>query len=73
MDPFRSVSKLSEEHKAMAMNQTIPSLLQLLRLAKQHNISVMFDLYSPNWEKDTEDVVDTILESGINPHLVSLY
>lgn len=72
-DPFRSVSKLSEEDKAMARNQTIPSLLQLLRLAKQHNISVMFDLYSPNWENDTEDVVDTILASGIDPHLVSLY
>ncbi|XP_011608756.1 glycerophosphoinositol inositolphosphodiesterase GDPD2 isoform X1 [Takifugu rubripes] len=69
-DPFRSVSKLSEEDKAMARNQTIPSLLQLLRLAKQHNISVMFDLYSPDWENDTEDVVDTILESGIDPHLV---
>lgn len=67
------MSKLSEEDKAMARNQTIPSLLQLLRLAKQHNISVMFDLYSPDWENDTEDVVDTILESGIDPHLVSLY
>lgn len=72
-DPFRSVSKLSEEDKAMARNQTIPSLLQLLHLAKQHNISVMFDLYSPDWENDTEDVVDTILESGIDPNLVSLY
>lgn len=67
------MSKLSEEDKAMARNQTIPSLLQLLRLAKQHNISVMFDLYSPDWDNDTEDVVDTILESGIDPHLVSLY
>lgn len=57
----------------MARNQTIPSLLQLLRLAKQHNISIMFDLYSPDWENDTEDVVDTILESGIDPRLVSLY
>lgn len=33
----------------------------------------MFDLYSPDWENDTEDVVDTILRSGIDPGQVSLY
>ncbi|CAG09803.1 unnamed protein product, partial [Tetraodon nigroviridis] len=66
-DPLSSVSKLSEEDKARARNQTIPSLEELLQLAKQHNVSVMFDLYSPDWENDTEDVVDTILSSGIDP------
>lgn len=70
-DPLGSVSKLSVEDKAEARNQTIPSLEELLQLAKQHNISVMFDLYSPNWENDTEDVVDVILRSGIDPGQVS--
>lgn len=70
-DPLGSVSKLSVEDKAEARNQTIPSLEELLQLAKQHNISVMFDLYSPNWENDTEDVVDAILRSGIDPGQVS--
>lgn len=72
-DPLSSVSKLSEEDKARARNQTIPSLEELLQLAKQHNISVMFDLYSPDWKNDTEDVVDTILRSGIDPGRVSLH
>lgn len=71
-DPFRSVSKLSEQEIDTARNQTIPSLLQLLNLAKQHNISVIFDLYSPDEESDTEDVVNTILSSGIDPSRVSL-
>ena len=66
------MSKLSEEDKAEARNQTIPSLEELLQLAKQHNISVMFDLYSPDLENDTEDVVDTILRSGIDPGRVSI-
>lgn len=69
-DPFRSVSKLSEEEMETARNQTIPSLLQLLNLAKQHNISVIFDLYNPNQENDTVDTVNTILSSGIDPRLV---
>ncbi|XP_042348672.1 LOW QUALITY PROTEIN: glycerophosphoinositol inositolphosphodiesterase GDPD2-like [Plectropomus leopardus] len=69
-DPFRSVSSLSEEEKETVRNQTIPSLLQLLDLAKQHNISVIFDLYSPDQENDTVDTVSTILSSGIDPSKV---
>ncbi|XP_068442780.1 glycerophosphoinositol inositolphosphodiesterase GDPD2 [Clinocottus analis] len=69
-DPYRSVSKLSEEEMKTARNQTIPSLLQLLNLAKQHNVSVIFDLYSSNQENDTVDTVNTILSSGIDPSLV---
>ncbi len=64
--------ELSEEEKETARKQTIPSLLQLLELAKQNNISVIFDLYSPDVENDTEDTVDTILRSGIDPSLVRL-
>lgn len=69
-DPYSSVSKLSEEEVETARNQTIPSLLQLLHLAGQHNISVLFDLYSSNQENDTVDTVNTILSSGIEPSLV---
>ena len=71
MDPFQSASQLSEEDKEVARNQTIPSLGELLQLAKQHNISVMFDLYSPDQKNDTEDTVQTILNSRIDPKLVS--
>ncbi|KAK5864645.1 hypothetical protein PBY51_015874 [Eleginops maclovinus] len=69
-DPFHSVSKLSEEEREMARSQTIPTLLQLLDLAKQHNISVMFDLYSLNQENDTIQTVKTILNSSIDPRLI---
>ncbi|XP_067374345.1 glycerophosphoinositol inositolphosphodiesterase GDPD2 isoform X2 [Channa argus] len=68
-DPFHSVSQLSEEEKATARNQTIPSLRQLLNLAQQHNVSVIFDIYSPNSE-DTKDIVNTILQSDIDPSLI---
>lgn len=70
-DPFRSVSQLSEEEKETARNQSVPSLLQLLNLAKQHSVSVIFDLYSPNQGNDTVDTVNTILNSGIDPSLAS--
>ncbi|TNN50814.1 Glycerophosphodiester phosphodiesterase domain-containing protein 5 [Liparis tanakae] len=69
-DPYSSVSNLSEEEVETAGNQSIPSLLQLLQLAGQHNISVLFDLYSSNQENDTVDTVNTILSSGIEPSLV---
>ncbi|CAN9515107.1 unnamed protein product [Ophioblennius macclurei] len=71
-DPFHSLSELSEEDKETARVQTIPSLLQLLDLAQEHNISVLFDLKSLQ-ENDTEDLVDTvdaILNSSIDPSLV---
>lgn len=69
-DPFSSVWNLSEDERQMARNQSIPSLLDLLYLAKDNNIQVLFDLYSPDTERDTEDVVDTILHSGIDPSLI---
>lgn len=69
-DPFHSVSELSEEEKETARTQTVPSLLQLLNLAEEHNISVLFDLYSPDQENDTVDTVSAILNSSINPSLV---
>ncbi|XP_008324968.1 glycerophosphoinositol inositolphosphodiesterase GDPD2 isoform X2 [Cynoglossus semilaevis] len=69
-DPFHTVRQLSEDEKKAAQNQSIPSLLQLLNLAKEHNISVIFDLYSPDQENDTNDTVRTILSSGIDPSLI---
>ncbi|XP_061542303.1 glycerophosphoinositol inositolphosphodiesterase GDPD2 [Phycodurus eques] len=69
-DPFRSLAELPVEDKDEARNQSIPSLLQLLRLAKVHNVSVIFDLYSPYQEIDTVDVVRTILVSEVDPNLV---
>nr|XP_057909386.1 glycerophosphoinositol inositolphosphodiesterase GDPD2 isoform X2 [Doryrhamphus excisus] len=69
-DPFRSLSQLSEEDKEEARNQTIPSLLQLLLLAKHHNISILFDLYGPDQENHTADTVSTILMSKVDPSLV---
>ncbi|XP_053285513.1 glycerophosphoinositol inositolphosphodiesterase GDPD2 isoform X1 [Pleuronectes platessa] len=69
-DPFHSVSQLPEDERKAAGNQTIPSLRELLDLAQQHNISVMFDLYSSNQKDDTNHTVSTILGSGINPRLI---
>uniref|UniRef100_UPI0037E7B6AB glycerophosphoinositol inositolphosphodiesterase GDPD2 isoform X2 n=1 Tax=Semicossyphus pulcher TaxID=241346 RepID=UPI0037E7B6AB len=68
-DPFGSVSMLSAEEKKTARRQTIPSLSQLLDLAKQHNTSVMFDLYG-DAANITERTVSTILESGIDQSLI---
>uniref|UniRef100_A0A3Q2XF61 Glycerophosphodiester phosphodiesterase domain containing 2 n=2 Tax=Hippocampus comes TaxID=109280 RepID=A0A3Q2XF61_HIPCM len=69
-DPFRSLSQLSAEDKEEARNQSVASLLQLLQLAKSHNVSVIFDLYSPDQEADTVDVVRTILMSDVDPSLI---
>ncbi|KAM4732985.1 glycerophosphoinositol inositolphosphodiesterase GDPD2 [Anableps anableps] len=72
-DPFHTVHLLTEDQTNTARKQTIPSLRQLLELAKQHNIAVMFDLYHAENctnSNDTVDTVKTILESNINPKLI---
>ncbi|XP_041693660.1 glycerophosphoinositol inositolphosphodiesterase GDPD2 isoform X1 [Coregonus clupeaformis] len=68
-DPFRSVSQLSEQEKKTAGNQSVPSLLQLLDLAKTHNTSVIFDLKNDD-NNDTNDTVNTILNSSIPQDLI---
>ncbi|XP_070959125.1 glycerophosphoinositol inositolphosphodiesterase GDPD2 isoform X1 [Oncorhynchus clarkii lewisi] len=68
-DPFCSVSQLSEQEKKIAGNQSVPSLLQLLDLAKTHNTSVIFDLKNDD-NNDTIDTVNTILKSGIPQDLI---
>ncbi|KAI4889655.1 hypothetical protein NFI96_010719 [Prochilodus magdalenae] len=67
-DPFWSVSLLSENETTEARNQTVPSLSELLILAKKHNISVIFDL--KNGEKDCNHTVNTILSSNISQDLI---
>lgn len=69
-NPFWSMSFLSEKEKALANEQRVPSLKQLLNIAKYHNISVIFDLKNNN-VNDYNSTVMTILESGIPQHLVS--
>ncbi|KAI1898084.1 hypothetical protein AGOR_G00068700 [Albula goreensis] len=72
-DPFRTVSSLSEEDRAESGNQTIPSLADLLVLARQHNISVIFDMKNDKVngsDNDTRRTVDTIVRSNISHELV---
>uniref|UniRef100_A0A3B3UKH8 Glycerophosphodiester phosphodiesterase domain containing 2 n=1 Tax=Poecilia latipinna TaxID=48699 RepID=A0A3B3UKH8_9TELE len=72
-DPFQTVHLLTKSQRETADSQTIPELKDLLDLAKQHNISIIFDLYRPeNCSKtnDTEDTVKEILDSGINHELI---
>ncbi|KAF7663702.1 hypothetical protein LDENG_00200990 [Lucifuga dentata] len=69
-DPYLSVSQLTAHEKEEARNQSIPSLAELLNLAKQHNISVIFDLKSDNQFNDTVDTVSDIIKSGIAPSLI---
>lgn len=72
-DPYSTVSLLSEEEKETARKQTISSLQDLLKFAKQHNTSVIFDLKNKETEEiDTHDTVEKILEFGIPQSLVSL-
>uniref|UniRef100_A0A8C0J9Q2 Glycerophosphodiester phosphodiesterase domain containing 2 n=1 Tax=Chelonoidis abingdonii TaxID=106734 RepID=A0A8C0J9Q2_CHEAB len=53
--------------------QKIPSLQQVLQEAKQHNISIMFDLRPENhtdYQSFINVTVETILRSGIPPQLI---
>lgn len=67
-DPFWSVSSLPEEERALARNQTVPLLSDLLDLAKQHDISIIFDWKNHN--NDCDHTVMTILNSGIPQDLI---
>lgn len=67
-DPFWSVSLLSEEQKKEARNETIPSLTELLELAEEHNIHIIFDLKDENDECNV--TVTTIKKSGISGDLI---
>ncbi|XP_029113226.1 glycerophosphoinositol inositolphosphodiesterase GDPD2 [Scleropages formosus] len=70
-NPFRTLSLLSERERAAAGNQSIPSLAELLELAKERNASLIFDMKDGDSAgDDTRLVVDTILKSGIRRELV---
>ncbi|XP_043982647.1 glycerophosphoinositol inositolphosphodiesterase GDPD2 isoform X4 [Gambusia affinis] len=72
-NPFQTVHLLNKSQTETAETQTIPSLRQLLNLAKRHNIAIIFDLYCPencNGSNDTEDTVKEILNSNINHKLI---
>ncbi|XP_051716875.1 glycerophosphoinositol inositolphosphodiesterase GDPD2 [Ctenopharyngodon idella] len=71
-DPFHSVSSLSEEEKREANNQTVPSLSELLVMAKKHNVSLIFDLKNENnstqfKKSNSFYTIETIIKSGISP------
>lgn len=74
-DPFQSVSSLSKEEKMEANNQTVPSLSELLVMAKKHNISLIFDLKTEKnstgfRNSDSYYTTETIKESGISPEKI---
>uniref|UniRef100_A0A803SPR6 GP-PDE domain-containing protein n=1 Tax=Anolis carolinensis TaxID=28377 RepID=A0A803SPR6_ANOCA len=68
--PFLMTRSFSSEDRYMAGAQRIISLKYLLREAKKHNMSIMFDLRpeeDPNYEHLVNVTVETILQSGIAP------
>lgn len=72
MDPFWSASSLSENEKARARKQKVPLLSELLHLANEHKISVIFDMKTQDQTcTDNQNTVTTILDSGISQDLVS--
>ncbi|XP_067404085.1 glycerophosphoinositol inositolphosphodiesterase GDPD2 isoform X2 [Emydura macquarii macquarii] len=71
--PFHTVQGLSPEERSQAEAQKIPSLWQVLEEAKQHNISIMFDLRPENhtdYQSFVNVTVETILQSGILPQRI---
>ncbi|XP_052010663.1 glycerophosphoinositol inositolphosphodiesterase GDPD2-like [Xyrauchen texanus] len=71
-DPFWTVSSLSEEAKLQAKDQTVPTLLELLVMAKEHNTSIIFDLKNEKdstefYNSDSYYTFKTIQKSGISP------
>ncbi|KAK1163103.1 glycerophosphoinositol inositolphosphodiesterase GDPD2-like [Acipenser oxyrinchus oxyrinchus] len=74
-DPFQTVSSFSKLEREEVTNQSIPSLRNLLNLARKHNTSVIFDLKKlspghPYEHSYTQRTIETILNSSIPQHLV---
>ncbi|MGH0164378.1 UNVERIFIED_CONTAM: hypothetical protein FKN15_061512 [Acipenser sinensis] len=74
-DPFQTVSSFSKLDREEARNQSIPSLRDLLNLARKHNTSVIFDLKKlspghPYEHNYTQRTIETILNSSIPQQLV---
>ncbi|KAJ8281666.1 hypothetical protein COCON_G00041850 [Conger conger] len=70
-DPFGTVSSLSDREVKEAQNQSLPALSELLELAQNRGISVMFDMKSDAGSiNDTSLTVQAIRRSNISPSLV---
>uniref|UniRef100_A0A8C6YS19 Glycerophosphodiester phosphodiesterase domain containing 2 n=1 Tax=Nothoprocta perdicaria TaxID=30464 RepID=A0A8C6YS19_NOTPE len=66
--PFSTVQSLSAGDRKQASKQKIPSLEEVLEVAKHSNISIMFDLRPENhsdYQSFVNATLDTILQSGI--------
>ncbi|KAM6124835.1 LOW QUALITY PROTEIN: glycerophosphoinositol inositolphosphodiesterase GDPD2 [Phoenicopterus ruber ruber] len=66
--PFPTVQSLSDDDRKEATKQRIPSLEQVLKAAKQSNISIMFDLRPENhsdYQSFVNATLEVILQSGI--------
>lgn len=75
--PFFGMKPLSEADKRRASNQSIPSLAELLELAKNEKKFVIFDLFGPPPKHPFRNtfvrrVVKVILDSNIEQRLVRL-
>ncbi|CAB1348883.1 unnamed protein product [Coregonus sp. 'balchen'] len=71
-DPFGTVSSLSPEQRALAGNQTVPSLAEVLDVANRAGRTVLFDLRQPppghpyrdNYLNITLDLIHTNINSS---------
>ncbi|XP_052324718.1 glycerophosphodiester phosphodiesterase domain-containing protein 5-like [Oncorhynchus keta] len=71
-DPFGTVSSLSPEQRALAANQTVPSLAEVLDVANRTGRTVLFDLrrpppghpYRDNYLNITLDLIHTHINSS---------
>ncbi|KAL2077220.1 hypothetical protein ACEWY4_026724 [Coilia grayii] len=70
-DPLQATPPLSDTEWSNVRNQTVPSLNEILDLAKEHNVSIIFDLKNEKFNNsDANYTVQTILESGIAQNLI---
>ena len=77
-DPRHSVGSLSVHERLLYRNQSIPTLAELLQLAKLHSRAVMFDIKippapHPYYNTTAEQVFKVIKNSGISGHQVSIF
>ncbi|KAG5263342.1 hypothetical protein AALO_G00263810 [Alosa alosa] len=70
-DPLQRTPSLSDTEWSNVRNQSVPFLQDLLDLAKEHNVSIIFDLKNERLNNsDANYTVQTILASGIAQNLI---
>ncbi|XP_062381098.1 glycerophosphoinositol inositolphosphodiesterase GDPD2 isoform X2 [Sardina pilchardus] len=70
-DPLQRTPSLSDTEWSDVRNQSVPSFHELLDLAKEHNVSIIFDLKNETpSSNDANYTVQTILASGIAQNLI---